>query len=107
MPTIYLIESIRDYDTVYKIGYTKSNNAKKRLIQSQTGNDGNLKIVCEFNTKYGTTLEKTLHNFYKHNNIRNEWFSLSNEDITNFIKNCERVEKNFDFLKESNNYFFK
>ena len=105
MATIYLIESIRDYDTVYKIGYTKLDNAKNRLIQLQTGNDGNLKIINEYNTNYKTKLETSLKNLYKHKNIKNEWFALDIKDITNFINTCERLEKGFDALRE--NPFFK
>ena len=105
MAIIYLIESIRDYDTVYKIGYTKSNNTKKnRVINLQTGNDGNLNIVHEYHTKYNTVLEKALHNFYKHKNIKNEWFNLDIKDVVEFPKLCKKIEQNFDALKE--NLFF-
>lgn len=105
MSTIYLIESVRDYDTVYKIGYTKSDNAKNRITQLQTGNDGKLKIIYEYHTKYGTTLEKSLHNRYLPNKIKNEWFNLDISDVANFINTCEKIENNFKALKD--NPFFK
>ena len=105
MSTIYLIESIRDYDTVYKIGYTKLDNAKNRLMQLQTGNDGNLKIINEYKTNYKTKLETSLKNLYKHKKIKNEWFYLDIKDIANFLEICERLEKGFDALKD--NPFFK
>ena len=83
MAIIYLIESVRDYDTVYKIGYTKSNNSKKNRIRNlQTGNDGNLNIVSEYITKHGTLLEIALHNFFNHKKIKNEWFELDIKDIS-------------------------
>lgn len=102
MAIIYLIESVRDYDTVYKIGYTKSDNSKKNRIRNlQTGNDGELKIVYEFHTKHGTMLEIALHNFYKYANKKNEWFELDILEISNFIDTCKRLEKNLDLIQEN------
>ena len=43
---LYLIECVRDYDTVYKIGYSKHPN--RRVNELKTGNDGNLKILYSF-----------------------------------------------------------
>jgi hypothetical protein len=106
MAIIYLIESVRDYDTVYKIGYTKSDNTKKNRIRNlQTGNDGNLNIVHEFHTKYGTNVEIALHNLYKYANKRGEWFEMDIIDVCNFTKLCEKLERNFSYLNE--NHFFK
>jgi len=103
MAIIYLIEAIKDYDdTVYKIGYTKSNKSKKDRIRNlQTGNDNKLNILYEFNTKYEFKLETALHNFLKHNNKRGEWFKLELTEVSNFIKICEQIEKNFDALKDN------
>jgi hypothetical protein len=102
MPIIYLIESVRDYDTVYKIGYTKSNNTKRnRVINLQTGNDGKLTIIDEYHTSYGISLEKALHNFYKPKNIRNEWFELDIKDIAKFKETCKKIENNFQALNDN------
>jgi len=106
MSTIYLIESVRDYDTVYKIGYTNSNSAKRRLSELQTGNDGNLKIIFEYYTNHHTKVEKTLHNLFSHKRIKNEWFNLDLIDINNFLKTCEKLEKNFDVIQHNNLNFF-
>ena len=92
MAIIYLIESVRDYDTVYKIGYTKSNNTKKNRIRNlQTGNDGDLNIVYEYHTKHGTLVETALHNFLKHNQKRGEWFELDIVEVSNFMKICDKL----------------
>lgn len=96
---IYLIESIREHDIVYKIGHTK--NSKNRISNLQTGNDGTLNILYEFHSKYGSKLEKRLHKFYSHNNIKNEWFKLNSSEIENFNKICENIEKGFDALKDN------
>lgn len=106
MAIIYLIESVRNYDTVYKIGYTKSNNTKKNRIRNlQTGNDGKLNIINEYITKHGTLLEQTIHNFFKHKKINNEWFELDMVDISNFISICDKIEYNLDQLE--NNHFIQ
>ena len=102
MAIVYLIEAVRDYDTVYKIGYTKSNNTKKNRIKNlQTGNDGKLNYLYEYHTEYGTKLETAIHNLYRHKKIKNEWFELDIIDVENFISLCEKIEKNFDSLKEN------
>lgn len=106
MSTIYLIESIMDYDVCYKIGYTKSNSSKNRIKNLQTGNNGDLKIIYEFHTNYGTLLEKTLHKYFKPKHKKGEWFQLDLKDILDFPSICNRFENNFDLLKE-NTYFNK
>jgi len=94
------MESVRDYDTVYKIGYSK--NPKKRLNNIQTGNDGFVKILYEFETKHGRRVESALHNFYSHKNKNMEWFDLNIKDVIDFIPICEKTEKNLDHLENSN-----
>jgi hypothetical protein len=97
MSYIYLMESIRDYDTVYKIGYSK--NPRKRVNAVQTGNDGMVRVLYEFKTKHGRRVETALHNFYSHKHENMEWFSLDIQDVCNFIPLCEKTEKNIDFLE--------
>lgn len=104
MAIIYLIESVRDYDTVYKIGYTKSNNSKKnRVVNLQTGNDGKLNIINEYHTQHGTLLEKAIQNHFSHNKKRGEWYELDIEDVSNFLSLCDKFENNFNKLED--NYF--
>ena len=90
---VYLIESIRDYDTVYKIGYTRR-SSKKRSKQLQTGNDGNLKVIYEHKTQHGQTCERVVQNLYSHCRIKNEWFKLNMDDIVKFPEICNKVETN-------------
>lgn len=106
MAIIYLIESVRDYDTVYKIGYTKSDNSKKnRIINLQTGNDGKLKILYEFHTKHGALVENALHHRYKYAKKNGEWFELDISEVSNFIKTCNILENNIDMIQD--NHFIK
>ena len=99
MSYIYLMESIRDYDTVYKIGY--SNNPSQRLNNIQTGNDGNVKVLYQYESRHGRKLETALHNFYSHAHKNMEWFALDIKDVCNFIPLCEKTEKNLDALEKS------
>lgn len=98
MAIIYLIECVRDYDTVYKIGYTGT-SPNKRLDQLKTGNDGEMKVVNQFNTQFSQTVERTLHRIYNHKNINKEWFKLDLKDVQNFIPTCEKIENNLIILK--------
>jgi hypothetical protein len=100
MDTIYLIECVRDYETVYKIGYT-SGSASKRLDKLATGNDGSLRLLKEHKTNHSQTVERSLHRFYKHLNINREWFKLDLKDVENFLPLCEKIENNLNILKNS------
>jgi hypothetical protein len=96
---VYLIESVRDYDVVYKIGYTRR-SSKKRSKQLQTGNDGELKVVYQHPTQNQLYLEKTLHNLFSHKKIKNEWFKLDLEDIVKFPEICNKIENNLNLINK-------
>ena len=98
---VYLIESVRDYDTVYKIGYT-SKSSKKRSKQLQTGNDGNLKVIYEHETSHGQICERVIQNLYSHCRIKNEWFKLDMNDVVKFPDICNKVETNLSIVKNFN-----
>jgi len=104
MAIIYLIECVRDYDTVYKIGYT-TGSPDKRMNQLKTGNDGNMKVLYQFETNHDQLLERSLHRIYSHINISKEWFKLDTMDVVNFISTCEKIEDNLNFLKNSQKDF--
>ena len=71
---IYLIEGRKDYETEYKIGFSKNEiSLKGRLNNLQTGYSGEIQIIEKFNTKFGRKVETALHNIYSHNNINGEW----------------------------------
>ena len=103
MGFIYLLECADDDHTEYKIGFTKSH--KPRTPQLQTGNSDKIKELCRFETRFNRRLETTIHNQYSYCRKNGEWFDLPIEEVANFIKNCERIEKNFELLKD--NPFFK
>lgn len=99
------MKSVDSEGTVsYKIGYTK-NDPKKRVKQLQTGNKYDIELVEKFWSEYSTRLEATLHHMYRHHRAENgEWFDLPKEIVKDFISICERHEKNFKLLAESNTY---
>lgn len=106
MGYIYLLECTNEDTTFYKIGYTKNSNIKKRISNLQTGSKDTIKELYKFESLHGRNIESTLHNLYKHKNIKNEWFSLDIKDVTNFLNLCEKLESNFDNLKH-NKFFNK
>lgn len=105
MSKIYLIESVDNFQTIYKIGYT-NNKTKNRIKQLQTGTDSDLKLICEFETEFGMKLESILHRYFKYKKIKNEWFSLDLDEVLKFKEICQKIENNLKSLTEKNNYYF-
>ena len=101
MSFIYLISCEADDTILYKIGYSK--NPKQRLKELKTGNPNALEIVQEFETKHNRKVETAFHNHYKVKNVNGEWFSLSSDEVDNFLDNCRQMERNFDVLVKMNN----
>ena len=70
--------------TAIKIGI--SNNPNKRLLELQTGNPNELKLI-------GTShilVENDLHELFIHRKLRNEWFELCDEIMEFCNKNKTR-----------------
>lgn len=98
---VYLIA---DYDNdAYKIGVSK-NKVSKRLKQLQTGNCTELVLLETYTTDYPYRMENILHNKYNHKKINNEWFALTNEDISNFKNTCSEIDAMIEIMKD--NVFF-
>ncbi len=93
---VYLISDSKSY--IYKIGI--SSNPIKRLKSLQTGNDKTLKLIKKVLCENYSKVETTLHNKYNHLKINGEWFELSEEDILNFEKDCEKIDENFKIIKK-------
>ena len=107
MSIIYLISSTSDYDQQYKIGYTKNlKSLRNRELAIKTGNPGDVKVIEVFNTKHNRKVEIAMQNRFKTKQINREWFELELEDINNFIKNCETIEKNYDILLTNKNPYY-
>lgn len=95
MGYVYLIcDSSNEW---YKIGVT-TGRIEKRIKQLQTGNGTELFVHSYFKTEHPFKLEKLLHTKFCCQKVLNEWFELSAEDITNFTKTCEELEKTVKVL---------
>jgi len=105
---IYLISKKENNENVYKIGFTRKDPQKlKRLKQLQTGNDSDLIVVDQFESEFAIMIETSMHNVYKHKNKRGEWFYLTDSEVNNFRKECEKKEHSFKILSKHNYYFKK
>ena len=109
----YTINSLKGYvylicdsaNELYKIGVTKG-DIQKRMKKLQTGNATELFLVNYHETNYPYRIESMLHNHFKSQNVLNEWFELSKEDILGFTKLCNDMEKRIEALKD-NPFFSK
>lgn len=102
---VYLLECISDYETSYKIGYTRNKDIKKRITSLQTGNKNKIKCIDFYSSEYAKKIETILHNFYIHKNIGGEWFDLDNKEINKFSNFCKKIEENLILLEKHNNPF--
>lgn len=100
MAYIYLFECISDWETLYKIGYTKNKNFNTRIKPLQTGNAYKIKCIDYFETKYGRNVEIAMHNYLSSKKKNGEWFVLDISDIVNFKSICELIEKNLDIINK-------
>lgn len=97
---VYLMECVRSYDTVYKIGYSK--HPPQRMDEVKTGNDGIMKILYTFSGEHERKIERALQRFYSHNNTRREWFSLDIKEVVNFLPLCKKTEENIKLIHNFN-----
>lgn len=103
MKYVYLI-NLEGTD-VFKIGHSK--NPKQRIKSLQTGNPYKLVLVESFKSKRASQIEKTLHRRFASSKtdvdeckLQGEFFNLSNKDIADFQKTCQRIDSNFDILEK-------
>ena len=100
---VYLIGSVDDKER-FKIGVTRG-DVKKRIKKLQTGNSEELYVKHIFKTSSPFKLEKMMHTQFANKNELNEWFRLTNDEINDFPKKCEEMQKIIDSLED--NPFFK
>jgi Meiotically up-regulated gene 113 len=105
---VYLLISIdSDGTELFKIGLSRS-SPENRVKQLQTGSAHKIDILRTYQSKYYRKIEQWLHGKYSHlkTDSGNEWFKLSNQDVLDFGMNCEKIEKDIEFLL-TENYFYK
>lgn len=103
MGYIYLI--CDPNQNAYKIGVTR-NLVQDRIKKLQTGNASELHMIHTVETEYPFRLETMLHNKFKDKKVHGEWYSLSQDDITNFKNICNSFIDMIDSMKQ-NPYFMK
>lgn len=97
---IYFIAN--EEQQIVKIGYTK-NNPLTRLFNIQVGNPYILNIIGVM--EGSISMERELHEKFKHLQLQGEWFSL-NDEINQFILNMERenlLSKKYNTFYTKNN----
>jgi len=101
-----LLEVDKQGNERHKIGFSK-NTAHKRQKQLQTGNSNIISVLNEFETSNYKYVEKCLHKKYSNQKTetKNEWFTLTNEQVKNFIETCKEVDKTVTFMRENNPFF--
>jgi hypothetical protein len=104
MKWIYLIKAELEGIGYYKIGIT-SRTPEKRLKELQTGNALKLELVNVFPTKFNTLFESTLHRTYAIEKESGEWFSLSQDQVKDFLNTCQKIENNLKCISENNTFF--
>lgn len=102
MDTIYLL---KDQVGNFKIGFTK-HTASSRIKGLQTGNSGDLEVIREFKTNHKRKVETVLHRRFSHGHVKREFYSLSDTEVSNFIKTCNTIERGLDVLQSSQNVFY-
>lgn len=79
---LYIIEC----QGYFKIGV--ASDIASRLAQLSTGNPFPLTVQCVYKFENADPVERALHQRYKDNRVRGEWFELSYEDQQNIHRVC-------------------
>jgi hypothetical protein len=102
MGKVYLLAN--DEWSQFKIGIsTKDINSRLRSLK--TGNGSEITLVKSFDTIYHRKVEKWMHNKHYSKRLVGEWFALSDNDIIEFISDCQKAHDTFQCLIENGNPF--
>jgi hypothetical protein len=102
-----LIEVDKEGCERHKIGFSK-NHPDKRVKQLSTGNSNIITTLSFYESNNYKMIEGRLHKLFSSQKTEadNEWFNLTNEQVSSFKNTCSKLDENISFLLE-NNYFFK
>lgn len=103
MGYVYLLEELGS-ELRYKIGFTK-NPPEKRLKNLKTGNSNSIRILKTFESKHYIKIEGILHRKYGISRHNLEWFTLTDEQVGDFIKECQIAHDIVDFLLKNNSFY--
>lgn len=107
MGYVYLLMST-DSDgekELFKIGIT-TNSIDLRIKSLSTGNPNKITLIHHYETERYKEIEKTLHRLYssKRTTSDNEWFFLSDDEVSSFPDTCKKYDETIKFLKENNHF---
>lgn len=100
------MELDKDGNERHKIGITRK-SVDKRVKQLQTGNSNKIQCLHSFQTEHFFKVEGWLHKKYnvQKTETKNEWFTLTNEQVASFIDDCIEIEKKVVYLLENNPFY--
>lgn len=104
---VYLLLQVdKQGNELFKIGISK-NDPNLRLKQLQTGNPNKIDVLRCYESINYKKVEQWLHAAYSRQKTlaANEWFSLTNEQVLNFLADCKKADENISFLLEHNHFF--
>lgn len=102
MGKVYLLAN--EEWTQFKIGIS-TKNIDYRLKSLKTGNGSEITLVKSFNTIHHRKVEKWMHNKHNSKRLVGEWFALNDNDIIEFISDCQKADDTFKCLIENGNPF--
>jgi RNA processing factor Prp31 len=104
---VYLIVEVNEKgQEKFKIGVTK-NNPKERLKKLKTGNSNELEVLKFYESENYKRIEKWFHMKYASRKTiaKNEFFSLTDDQVINFIKDCKEIDSIINLMKEQNPFY--
>lgn len=104
--TVYLLHEFGSQPEKYKIGIS-TGPVEKRIKSMQTGNSFEIILINHFKTKYYRKIESYFHRLYSKYSTSGgkEWFLLPPEEVFKFKSICIKLDDDFKFLEENNDFF--
>ncbi len=102
MGKVYLLAN--DEWSQFKIGIS-TKDIDSRLRSLKTGNGSEITLVKSFETTHHRKVEKWMHNKHHSKRLVGEWFALVDDDIVNFISECQKAHDTFQCLIDNGNPF--
>jgi hypothetical protein len=104
--TVYLLLSISpDNIESHKIGIT-TKIVERRVKALQTGNPNIITVLKQYKTSNYRKVESTLHRVFNcRTEARNEWRTLTDEQVDSFLDECKRIDNIIEFLYVHNHFY--
>ena len=100
---VYLLAEMGD-NLRYKIGITK-NPVEKRVKQLRTGNSDEIMIIHRYHSFNYKKIERMLHTKFKNDRMHIEWFTMTDEQVMNFLPEAKKADVTISFLNQNNEFY--